>query len=55
MKLIDEVTVPTMTANSSYILSSFDENGSSHYETTSYYSPALKTLSRAMWSTVPPT
>lgn len=42
MNLIDEVTVPTMTANSSYILSSIDENGSRHYETTAFYSPGFE-------------
>lgn len=39
MYLIDELVVPTMTADSSYILAAVDENGVRQYETTTFYSP----------------
>ncbi|MBE5801106.1 MAG: hypothetical protein E7319_02350 [Clostridiales bacterium] len=39
MYLIDEIVVPTMTADNSYILASVDDDGTRHYETTAYYSP----------------
>ena len=39
MYLIDDVVVPTMTADSSYSLSSIDEDGTKHYEVTDFYSP----------------
>lgn len=39
MYLIDELVVPTMTADSSYILAAIDENGVRQYETTTFYSP----------------
>ncbi|MBP3540581.1 MAG: lamin tail domain-containing protein [Clostridia bacterium] len=42
MYLIDEVTVPTMIADTSYILASVDENGARTYETTDFYSPGYE-------------
>ncbi len=42
MYLIDEVEVPTMTADSSYILTGHDENGNPTYDTTDYYSPGYE-------------
>ncbi|MBP3646202.1 MAG: lamin tail domain-containing protein [Clostridia bacterium] len=39
MYLIDELATPTLIADSSYILSSVDEDGVRHYETTTFYSP----------------
>ncbi len=39
MYLIDELATPTLTADTSYILSAIDEDGVRHYETTTYYSP----------------
>ncbi len=39
MYLIDEMIIPTMTADNSYILAGVDSNGKHVYETTSYYSP----------------
>ena len=42
MYLIDEITVPTMTPDTSYILASIDEDGTRHYEVTDYYSPGYE-------------
>ncbi|MDD3336181.1 MAG: lamin tail domain-containing protein [Eubacteriales bacterium] len=42
MYLIDELIVPTMTADSSYILASIDADGTRHYETTDFYSPGFE-------------
>ena len=39
MYLIDELATPTLIADSSYILSSIDEDGVRYYETTTFYSP----------------
>ncbi len=39
MYLIDELATPTLTADTSYVLTGVDEDGVRHYETTSYYSP----------------
>jgi len=39
MYLIDEMIIPTMTADNSYILTGVDSNGQHVYDTTSYYSP----------------
>ena len=39
MYLIDDMAIPTMTADNSYILTGTDELGNKQYETTSYYSP----------------
>lgn len=42
MYLIDELATPTLTADSSYILSGIDEDGIRKYETTTYYSPGYE-------------
>lgn len=42
MYLIDELATPTLTADTSYILTGADEDGVRHYETTTYYSPAYE-------------
>lgn len=42
MYLIDELATPTMTADTSYSLSSVDEDGVRYYETTSFYSPGFE-------------
>lgn len=42
MYLIDELATPTLTADSSYILTGVDEDGVRHYETTTYYSPGYE-------------
>ena len=39
MYLIDDLAVPTLTADNSYILASVDEDGTRHYEITAHYSP----------------
>lgn len=42
MYLIDELATPTLTADTSYVLTDVDEDGVRHYETTSYYSPGYE-------------
>lgn len=42
MYLIDELATPTLTADTSYILSGIDEDGVRKYETTTYYSPGFE-------------
>lgn len=42
MYLIDEVVVPTMTADNSYILASIGEDGMRDYEISSHYSPGYE-------------
>ncbi|MEF9880678.1 MAG: lamin tail domain-containing protein, partial [Clostridia bacterium] len=42
MYLIDELATPTLTADNSYVLTSVDEDGVRHYETTTFYSPGLE-------------
>lgn len=42
MYLIDELATPTLTADTSYILSGVDEDGIRHYETSTYYSPGFE-------------
>lgn len=42
MYLIDELSTPTLTADSSYILTGVDEDGVRHYETTTFYSPGYE-------------
>lgn len=42
MYLIDEVVTPALTADTSYALTSIDEDGVHYYATTSYYSPGYE-------------
>ncbi|MEG0863961.1 MAG: lamin tail domain-containing protein [Clostridia bacterium] len=42
MDLIDEVIVPTLTADHSYLLTSVDADGTRHYETSVFYSPGFE-------------
>jgi len=42
MYLIDEVSVPTLSADNSYILASINADGERAYETTTYYSPGYE-------------
>ena len=42
MYLIDELATPTLTADTTYVLSGVDEDGIRHYETTTYYSPGYE-------------
>lgn len=42
MYLIDELVTPTLTPDSCYALTSVDEDGFRHYETTDYYSPGYE-------------
>jgi len=42
MQLIDDMAIPTMSANCSYILAGIDENGQKKYEVTDYYSPGYE-------------
>lgn len=42
MYIIDELVVPSMTADSSYALMSVDENGEKHFDTTNFYSPGYE-------------
>ncbi len=42
MYLIDEIITPTLTADSSYILTDIAEDGTRQYEITDYYSPGFE-------------
>ncbi len=42
MYLIDELATPTLTADSTYILTGIDEDGERHYETSTFYSPGYE-------------
>lgn len=42
MYLIDELSTPTLTADTSYALTGIDEDGVRHYETTGFYSPGYE-------------